>query len=72
MVKLIRLASNNDLNFAANFDNDIIVPPGSKLALQNLTFKTIFTSVNINSSNNIVSFTGNIAPTDIQPGFSSL
>ena len=72
MVKLIRLASNNDLNFAANFDADIIVPPRSKLALQNLTFKTIFTSVNINSSNNVVTFTGNIDPADIQPGFSSL
>ena len=72
MVKLIRLASNNDLNFAANFDNDIIVPPGSKLALQNLTFKTEFTSVSINSSNNIVKFTGNIDPSDGQPGYSSL
>ena len=68
MVKLIRLTSDDDLNFAANFDADIIVPPGSKLALQNLTFETETRAINITNGNNKVTFTGNIDPADIQPG----
>ena len=62
MVKLIRLASQNNCNFQANFSNDILVPPGSKLALQNVSFKTEFKTFAITSNNNKVTFKPGVSP----------
>ena len=56
MVKLIRIASDNNGIFRSNFQNDIIVEPQSKLALLNATFQTGFNILTINDSNNKITF----------------
>ena len=60
MVKLIRLASQDNCNFMANFSNDILVPPGSKLALQNVSFKTEFKTFVITEDNHHIQFTADM------------
>lgn len=52
MVKLIRIASDDNGIFRSNFQNDIIVEPQSKMALLNATFKVDFESLNITPQNN--------------------
>ena len=52
MVKLIRIASDDNGIFKSNFQNDIIVEPQSKMALLNATFKVAFETLNITSENN--------------------
>ena len=51
MVKLIRIASDDNGIFKSNFQNDIIVEPQSKMALLNATFKVAFETLNITSEN---------------------
>ena len=57
MVKLIRLATNNDGIFKSSFGNSIDIKPNGKIALLNLTFRTDFDILNINETNNQVTFT---------------
>jgi len=52
MVKLIRLASDDNGIFRSNFQNDIIVEPNSSMSLLNATFKVDFETLNITSENN--------------------
>ncbi len=47
MVKLIRLASDNNAIFKSNFQNDIIIEPQSQIALVNATFNVDFDNLNI-------------------------
>lgn len=54
MVKLIRLASDNNGIFKSNFQNDINIEPNSQIALLNCTFKSDFPIANINQDNNRV------------------
>ena len=51
MVKLIRLTSDDNANFQANFDAEIKLKEQSQVALQNLTFESNFDIININPSN---------------------
>lgn len=62
MVKLIRLATDNNGVFKSNFQNDIIIEPQSQIALLNTTFQTSFNVLTIDDSNNKITFnfdTGN-------------
>ena len=43
MVKLIRLTSEDNANFEANFDSEIKLKEQSQIALHNLTFESNFT-----------------------------
>ena len=52
MVKLIRIASDDNGIFKSNFQNDIILEAQSKMALLNATFKVAFETLNITSENN--------------------
>jgi hypothetical protein len=54
MVKLIRLASDNNGIFKSNFQNDINIEPNSQIALLNCTFKSDFPIANINQDNNLI------------------
>ena len=56
MVKLIRLASNNDGLFKSAFGSSIDIKPNGKIALLNLTFRTDFNVLNIDDSNNEITF----------------
>ena len=56
MVKLIRLATNNNGVFRSAFGSSITIKENSKIALLNLTFKTDFNVLNINDSNNEITF----------------
>jgi len=60
MVRLLRLASVDDGKFKTSFGNDIQIEPGSKLAVLNATFQTVFNSVNIGGLNNKVQFIASI------------
>ena len=61
MVKLIRLATNNDGIFKSSFGNSIDIKPNGKIALLNLTFRTDLVILNIDSSNNQITFASDIA-----------
>mgnify|MGYP003627719843 FL=1 len=50
-MKLIRLATDNDGVFQSSFQNDMIIAPKSQMALLNLTFKSEYDVLNVNSSN---------------------
>ena len=67
MVKLIRLASKNNCNFDANFDNDIIIEPNSSIAVLNATFKTTSGSITITDEINEISFVGTVNPANTAP-----
>tara|TARA_R110000772_G_scaffold167111_1_gene278717 strand:+ start:986 stop:2734 length:1749 start_codon:yes stop_codon:yes gene_type:complete len=54
MVKLIRLTSEDNANFEANFDSEIKLKEQSQMALHNLTFESNFEALQVNSSNNEV------------------
>ena len=54
MVKLIRLASDNNGIFKSNFQNDIIIEPKSKIALLNTTFTNDFDILSVSQYNNKV------------------
>ena len=56
MVKLIRLTTENDNNFNCNMDSDIVVGEGAQIALQNLTFQTIFNGLDIGANQGVISF----------------
>tara|TARA_R110002074_G_scaffold9087_1_gene36544 strand:+ start:417 stop:2165 length:1749 start_codon:yes stop_codon:yes gene_type:complete len=51
MVKLIRLTSDDNANFQANFDAEIKLKEQSQVALQNLTFESNFDIINVNPDN---------------------
>ena len=53
-MKLIRLATDNDGVFQSSFQNDMIISPKSQMALLNLTFKSEYDVLNVNSSNSKV------------------
>ena len=55
-MKLIRLVTDDNGNFRSSFGNDIILEPRSKMALLNLTFKTAFENITIDSSNQAIQF----------------
>jgi hypothetical protein len=55
-MKLIRLVTDDNGNFRSSFGNDIILEPRSKMALLNLTFKTAFENITIDSSNDAIQF----------------
>ena len=59
MVKLIRLASDNNGIFKSNFQNDINIEPNSQIALLNCTFKSDFAIANINQDNNQITIQTN-------------
>ena len=52
MVKLVRLATNDDGVFTNSFGNNIILKPQSKVALLNLTFKITEQLYNIGIDSN--------------------
>ena len=52
----MRLASVNDGKFKTAFGNDIDIEPGSKIAVLNATFETIFSNISIGDLNNQVDF----------------
>jgi len=54
MVKLIRLASDDNGIFKSNFQNDIIIEPKSKIALLNTTFTNDFDILSVSQFNNKV------------------
>ena len=72
MVKLIRLTTANNGKFRADFDAEILIPPGSKLALQNVTFKTNFTPIFIGSEDRLIGFTADKVKRPIGANGSSL
>ena len=47
MVKLIRLTSEDNCKFNANMDGDIVVGERASIAVQNLTFETIFDAIEV-------------------------
>jgi hypothetical protein len=56
-MKLLRLSTtDNNCIFNTSFNEDIILKPNSKIALQNISFETVNTSVIINSLNNVINF----------------
>ena len=59
-MKLIRLATNNDGYFKANFGNELLIEPFSKMALLNLTFETNNAPINITSKNDKITFYGQV------------
>jgi hypothetical protein len=61
MVKLLRLTTANNGIFKAEMDAGILIPPGSKLALQNLTFKTNFIPITIDDGDRNITFNGDDA-----------
>ena len=57
MVNLVRLTSRADTaDFNASFDDGIHINENASIALQNLTCETIFQSLSISNTNNVVSF----------------
>ena len=51
MVKLIRLATNNDGVFKSSFGNSIDIKENAKVALLNLTFETAFDQLVVTANN---------------------
>lgn len=47
MVKLVRLTSENDGVFNANLDSDLVVGEDAQVAVQNLTFQTVFPTLDV-------------------------
>ena len=69
MVKLVRLATNDEGVFTNSFGNNIILKPQSKIALLNLTFKIIADQYNIGptpdgDNNQTLVFNGNVGVTN--------
>jgi len=62
MVKLLRLTTENDGKFNADLDAGIPLGENSSIALQNLTFETIFDVVEVDDSNNDISVQWNANP----------
>ena len=56
----MRLASVNDGKFKTAFGNDIDIEPGSKIAVLNATFETIFSNISIGDLNNQVDFVSDL------------
>ncbi len=56
MVKLVRLTSENDCIFNANLDSDLVVSEDAQVAVQNLTFETIFPVLDIGENDAEVLF----------------
>ena len=61
MVKLIRLATNNNGIFKSAFGSSIPIKPNGKIALLNLTFRTDFNVLTIDDDNNEVTFMSDVA-----------
>ena len=56
MVKLIRLATNNDGVFKSSFGNSIDIKENAKVALLNLTFETAFDQLVVTANNSSITF----------------
>ena len=57
-MKLIRLVSTDTKGFFdTQFNTEIIVEPNSEIALQSATFRSALTTIDINQSNNRLTFT---------------
>jgi len=56
MVKLVRLTSENDCIFNANLDSDLVVGEDAQIAVQNLTFETIFPVLDVGENDAEVLF----------------
>ena len=54
MVKLVRLATDNNGIFKSNFQNDVLIEPQSQIALLNATFNVDYDVLDINQTNNVV------------------
>ena len=55
MVKLLRLTTDKtDASFTCNFNDNIVIPPKSKIALKNLTLTMDEEELKINNSNNLL------------------
>ena len=54
MVKLVRLATDNNGIFKSNFQNDVLIEPQSQIALLNATFNVDYDVLDINQTNNLV------------------
>ena len=59
-MKLIRLVTDNNGIFKSNFGNEMVLKDYSKMALLNLTFETAFNVIQIDSTNNTVTFQSDI------------
>ena len=57
MVKLLRLTTENNCEFAADLDAGIEVSEKSSIAVQNLTFETNYQVIDVDNSNNEVEVT---------------
>ena len=56
MVKLVRLTTENNNNFNANMDSDLILGEKASVALQNLTFETDFQALSVTGIDRVVSY----------------
>jgi len=56
MVKLVRLTSDDDGKFNANLDSDLVVGEDAQVAVQNLTFQTEFTTLDVSASQTEIQF----------------
>ena len=56
MVKLIRLTTENDNNFNVDMDSDLKLGPNASVALQNLTFETVFNTLVVSGDDREVKF----------------
>jgi len=59
-MKLIRFVTDNNGIFKSNFGNEMFLKDNSKMALLNLTFETAFNVIQIDSTNNSVTFQSDI------------
>tara|TARA_R110000823_G_scaffold72502_5_gene166710 strand:+ start:101 stop:2305 length:2205 start_codon:yes stop_codon:yes gene_type:complete len=56
MVKLVRLSTENDCKFNANLDSDLVVGNDAQIAVQNLTFESVFNVLNISANDRTIKF----------------
>ena len=68
MVKLIRLTTENDCEFSANMDADIVLNPDSQIAVQNLTFETVFTALDIGADDSPINMNMDTGNADLPNG----
>jgi hypothetical protein len=66
IMKLIRLATTNKGIFRSSLDTDLFIQPNAKIALLNVTFQTEFENIEVNSSNNAITFKSDINNADTQ------
>ena len=59
MVKLVRLTTENDNKFEAQMDSDLTLGTNASVALQNVTFETFFTTLNISGPERTIAYNFN-------------